>query len=227
VTFNPRRLVVKNKRPFIVVALLVLFACGAAFKYRQSAAQPKHNAQSEPASQPGQAIPDFEVYRQMFHHHVKLKQKADELEKEKKDGKYLRDFYKRTAKLTDDEARNFDEIASDCERLVAQKDAKATAIIKAALAKHGNGKLKEGEAPPEPPAELRTLWDERNAIIMRGKYALQSAFGDSEFTRFENYVKRDVVPHISTIPPSAPPPFKGSRHTPKISKYPPTLPDKN
>jgi hypothetical protein len=220
VTFNQSRLAVKDIRIFIVVAVVILLVCGVNFIFRKSAAQPKRS------NQQAQSIPDFEVYRQMFHHHITMKQKADDLEKQGKSGKFLREFYKREAKLTDGEARDFDDIASDCERLVARQDAKATAIIKAALAKNGNGKLEKGARPPEPPAELRALWDERNAIIMRAKYALQAAFGNSEFTRFENYLKQDVVPHFSTPPPNLPAPtFKGPRHGPKVTKYPPNLPE--
>jgi len=212
----------KHIRIFIVVAVVILLVCGVNFIFRKSAAQPKRSNQQAQA-----AIPDFEVYRQIFHHHVTMKHQADELEKQGKSGKFLREFYKREAKLTDGEARDFDDIASDCERQVAQQDAKAKAIVKAALARNGNGKLEKGAQPPEPPAELRALWDERNAIITRAKFALQAAYGDSEFTRFENYLKQDVVPHFSTPPPNLQSPtYKGPRHGPKITKYPSNLPEK-
>jgi len=210
---------VKNKRIIICLSVVVAIAAGVTFKFQRSQGRVKETPQQR------QAIPEFEVYRQLFHHHVTMKQKADELEKQGKDAKFLREFYKREAKLTDDEAKNFDDIASDCERRVVQQDTRAKAIVKAALAKNGNGKLEKGAQPPEPPAELHALWDERNAIIMRAKYALQAAFGDNEFARFENYVKRDVVPHFSSAPNLAPPTFKGPRHGPKISKYPSTSPE--
>ncbi|HEX3143574.1 MAG TPA: hypothetical protein VHQ64_06350 [Pyrinomonadaceae bacterium] len=171
----------KKKRIVIVLAVVTLLLAGAAFKFRESSAQPKQTDQRAPA------IPDFEVYRQMFHHHVTMKQKADELEKQGKDAKVLREFYKRQANLTEQEAQAFDDIASDCEKQVAQQDAKARAIVDKALAANGNGKLAAGQKPPAPPEELRTLWNERNATIMRAKYALQAAFGDSEFSRFESY----------------------------------------
>lgn len=211
----------KHKRIIIFLSVVVAIAAGVTFKSQKSQVRAK---ESPTQAQP-QAIPEFEVYRQLFHHHVTMKQKAAELEKQGKDARFLREFYKREAKLTDDEARNFDDIARDCERLVAQQDAKAKAIIDAALAKNGHGKIEKGARPPEPPAELHALWDERNAIIMRAKYALQAAFGDTEFTRFESYLKQDVVPHFSAAPPNLPPPtFKGTRHGPKITKYPPNLP---
>lgn len=205
----------KHKRIFIVVAVVILLVCGVNFIFRKSAAQPKRS------NQQAQAIPDFEVYRQMFHHHISMKQKADELDKQGKDGRRLREFYKRQANLTEDEARALEDIASDCEKQVAQQDAKAKQIIDKALAENGNGTLKQGQKKPaEPPEELRTLWNERNAIIMRSKYALQAAFGDGEFSRFEKYLKEDVAPKLSmssSHPRSAP---MGPRHGPKIPRYP-------
>jgi hypothetical protein len=53
----------------------------------------------------------------LFHHHVTMKRKADEPEKEGKGGRFLREFYQRQAELNDDEARTFDEIALRKERL--------------------------------------------------------------------------------------------------------------
>ena len=189
----------KHKRIIICICVVVAIAAGVAFKFQKPQGQAK---QTQPQQQQ-QAIPSFEVYRMLFHHHMMLKQKAAELEKQGKDGKFLREYYRHEATLTDDEAASFDAIATDCEQQVAKQDAKAKAIIDAALAKNGNGKLAKDIKPPDPPPELRTLWDERNAIITRAEIALQATFGNSEFTRFESYVKRDVVPHLSTS--SSPP----------------------
>ena len=141
----------KNKRIIICLSAVLAIAVGVTFKYQKSQGRVKQIAQ-----QP-EAIPEFEVYRQLFHHHVTMKQKADELEKQGKDGKFLREFYKRRANLSDDQARALDDIASDCEQRVARQDAKAKAAVAAALAKNGNGKIEKGARPPEPPAELHAL----------------------------------------------------------------------
>lgn len=210
----------KNKRILIGLSVAALITFGLAFKF------PRSQGQVKPTPPQAQEIPEFEVYRQMFHHHVSLKKKADELEKQGKDGRFLREFYQREAKLSDDQARVFDEVASSCEKEVARQDAKAKAIVDAALAKNGNGKLSKGARPPEAPAELRSLWDERNAIIIRHKYGLQAAFGDSEFTRFENYVKKDVVPRLRAEPPSHPRPAPiGPKHGPLAATRPSPTPE--
>ena len=212
----------KSKRILIGLSVAALIAAGLGFEFQRPQGQAKQKP-SQPQTQ--QAIPEFEVYRQMFHHHVTMKQKAEELEKQGKDGKFLREFYQRQANLNDDQARAFDEIASSCEKEIAQQDAKAKAIIDAALAKNGNGKLSKGSRPPDPPGELRSLWDERNAIIMRHRYGLEAAFGGSEFKRLDDYIKKDVVPHITTEPPNHPRPLPmgpkhGSRATTSPSRKP-------
>jgi hypothetical protein len=209
---------VKHKRIIICLSVVVAIAAGVTFKFQKSQVRAKET----PPSQQQQAIPEFEVYRMLFHHHVSMKKKADELEKQGKDAKFLREFYKREAKLTDDQASAFDEIATKCEEEIAKQDAKAQAIIDKVLAKNGNGKLAKGVQPPETPPELRTLWDERNAIIMKYRYGLEAAFGGSEFKRFADYVNRDVVPHIVAAPNQPRPTPMGPRHMPKISKYPPS-----
>ena len=206
----------KNKRIIICVSVVVALAVAVTFKYQKSQGRAKE------APQQPQAIPEFEVYRQLFHHHVTMKKKADELEKQGKDAKFLREFYKHHAKLTDDQAKAFDEIATKCEEEVAKQDAKAKAIINQVLAKNGNGQLPKDTRPAEPPPELRTLWDERNAIIMKHRYGLEAAFGGSEFNRFADYINKDVVPHLSLTPPSHPHPTPmGPRRGPKIASYPP------
>ena len=123
-----------------------------------------------------------------------MKKKADDLEKLGHDGKFLRRFYQREAKLNDEQARVSDKIASSCEGEVAKQDAKAGAVIDEALARNGNGKLPQGTRSPEPPAELKNLWDERNAIILRAKDHLQSAFGAQEFKRFEGFASSHTPP---------------------------------
>ena len=209
----------KRNRIFIGICIAVGITTGLGFTFRQS------QGQGQPGQQQSQAIPEFEIYRQLFHHHVTMKKKAEELEKQGKDARFLREFYRRQASLSDDQARAFDEIASDCEQQVARQDAKAKAIIDAALAKNGNGKLKKDAKPPEPPRELRALWDERNAIITRAKYALQARFGDTEFTRFEAYVKRDVEPRIVAASNHPRPTPMGPKHGRQVVTSPSPAPE--
>lgn len=200
----------KKKRALIGLLSAIAITSGLAFKFQPSQGQNQHR------QQPAQSIPDYEVYHQLFHSHVAMKKKAEELEKLGRDGKFLRGFYKREAKLNDEQANVLDQIASSCEEEVAKQDAKAGAAIDEALAKNGNGKLPEGTSPPEPPAKLKRLWDERNAIILRAKDHLQAAFGAQEFKRFEGFVKSNVESRMTSEPASRQRPTTpmGPRHQP-------------
>ena len=199
----------KKKQALVCLLAAAALTTGLAFKFQSSEGQKQHR-------QPAQSIPDYEVYHQVFHHHVAMKKKAGELEKLGNDGKFLRGFYQREAKLSNEQARVFDEIASSCEEEVAKQDIKAGAIIDDALARNGNGKLAEGTSPPEPPAELKTLWDERNAIILRARDRLQAAFGAQEFERFEEFVKSNVESRMTSAPANRQRPATpmGPRHQP-------------
>lgn len=202
-----------NRKRMITVFCVVVLAISA-FAFTRSAAP---LGKDKDQAQQARAIPEYTVYRHLFHHHVVLKQKAQELERQGKDGKALRAFYQKQANLSDDEARAFDEVASECEQEVAQQDAKAKAIIDAGLARYPGGKIPAGEKPPEAPAELKALWEERNAIILRARDHLHAALGDQEFQRFEEFVERDVKPNITAEPlnrqrPSTP---MGLRQRPK------------
>lgn len=185
-----------NKKRLIITLCIVALAVGALAFTKQ--ATPVQN-QKAPQQQI-KSIPDYTVYRHLFHHHIALKQKAEELEQQGKDGKALRSFYQRQAKLNDDEARAFDQIASECEQEVAQQDAKAKAIIDAGLARYPGGKIPPGEKPPEAPAELKAMWEDRNAIILRARDRLREALGEQEFKRFDDFVERNVKPNITAEP---------------------------
>jgi len=95
----------KKKRALIGLLSAIAITSGLAFKFQPSQGQYQHR------QQPAQSIPDYEVYHQLFHHHVAMKKKAEELEKLGQDGKFLRGFYKREAKLNEEQARVFDQIA--------------------------------------------------------------------------------------------------------------------
>jgi hypothetical protein len=51
-----------------------------------------------------------------------------------------------------------------------------------------DGKLPKSGSPPPPP-ELKALWEERNAIILRARDQIRAVFGEEEFARFDNYAK--------------------------------------
>jgi hypothetical protein len=184
------------KMKLLVAGACVALVIGAlGFKYEANSSQKKGTL-----SEQSQNIPDYAVYRQLFHHHMILKAKADEIEKQGKNGKALRSFYQETAGLSDDQARAFDRIAADCERDVARQDEKAKALIDSIRKNYPGGKVPAGQKPPEAPIELKAMQDDRNAIILNARDRLRAAFGEQEFKRFSDFVERDVKPNVTSEP---------------------------
>jgi hypothetical protein len=177
-------------------AQLMAQGAGAA-QGRANAAEPKR-----PQDGPQQAspeIPDFVIYRELFRHMQFLKQKAAEKEKKGEDGSSYRNFHKRQAKLDDRQAAALDRIASACEAKVEQLDKRAKEIINAARAEFPGGRIPEGQTPPEPPAELRTMQDERVGTIMKARDELRAALGEREFKRFDDYVRENIAKKIKPV----------------------------
>ena len=119
---------------------------------------------SLPSPRPASA-PDYVVYRQVFHHLMALKDRANEVERRGGNGRALGNYYKDRARLNDDQELTFEKIAADCERDVAKLDAQAQRIIDAAHARFPNGKVPAGAQIPPPPPELQRLQQQRIATI--------------------------------------------------------------
>ncbi len=103
----------------------------------------------------------------------------------------------REAVLNDNEMRSLLEIAKECQRQVAELDARAKAIIQAARA----------QALNEPPPELAQLQQERNSTILKARETLQTTLGEEAFQRLDNYVVSHGNGRIFTLPPAGRPPI--------------------
>lgn len=142
-------------------------------------------------SQPqAKSIPDPVLYAHLFRHVNLLKRKATEEERAGHNGDELRMLYKNQAALNEKQAASLDEIAAECERRVSELDAKAKVIIDQLKERFPGGKVPDGEQLPPPPLQLKTLSDERTWIILAGRDSLRAAYGEQEFARFDQFVKR-------------------------------------
>ncbi len=95
----------------------------------------------------------------------------------------------REANLTQEQARVLSEIASACMQEVQQKDERARVISGAFRAQFPGGIVPSGVTLPPPPPQLRVVWEERNASILRARDRLRAAFGEQAFARFDNYAR--------------------------------------
>ncbi len=142
-------------------------------------------------------LPDEIAYRHLFRYVTAIRKKADEAEGHGKDATSYRTHFKRRANLGDYHARVLDEVAVQYVGEVQAVDARARALVEAYRAQYPGGKVPHGEKPAPPPAELKQLREQRDAITLRYRDNLRNAFGDGEFDRFHNeFVKRHVAPLV-------------------------------
>lgn len=128
------------------------------------------------------------VYGVLFDKVVRLRQKTTELQTQGRIGLKPYRPIQGEADLNDGQATALEAIAFACRQEVRQQDEKAKTIIEDFRSQFPDGRAPASGAPPPPP-ELKIMWDERNAIILRARDQLQAEFGAKEFERFDSYVK--------------------------------------
>ena len=136
-------------------------------------------------------IPEYVMYRHLFHHVVALKNKAEELEKNGRDATQFRTHFKRQAQLNDEQLSVLNEVAAQYDGQEKVLDARAKPIIEAYKAQYPGGQVPHGQKPMPPPIELRSLSQERDALALQGRDQLRAAFGN-DFERFDKFIKTRV-----------------------------------
>lgn len=164
-----------------------------------AAPSPKPAPGKPAATQPqaSQPAPEHAVYNEFFYHVNFLRKKADKEEKGGKEAAQLRAFYKRQAKLDDAQNEKLSKAASDLERQLDLIDAKARKVIDKFRAGVKAMDIKPGQKMPEPPAQLKTMQAERDALVMRAKENLRANLGDEAFGRLDQYVRQNIAPRMT------------------------------
>lgn len=156
--------------------------------------------EGQPAPQPeSQEIPQYVVYGQVFRHIKELHRKADEEERQGRNGAQFRGLYKQMANLDDRQAGLLDQIAAETNGEMGKLNARAMQIIGEVRGQHPDGKLASGEQPPTPPAELAELSAKRRDLILQARERLRSVFGEEEFQRFDKFVQEHLKPGIRRL----------------------------
>lgn len=179
----------KAAKPLLVSALTlgVLFAI---IRTTSSSRRPDHNhpmVQSVVVPRTG-TVEDSVVYGFLFHRVARLKEKTKELQIQRRISQKPYFALQKEASLTDDQAMALDAIADSCQQQVRVQDRKAQKIISAFQDNFPGGKVPVSGSPPPPP-ELKAMWAERNAIILRSRDQLRSALGSEAFVMLDNYAK--------------------------------------
>jgi hypothetical protein len=166
----------------LVVCCAAAVFCGTAFTGRSKGivAAPQHSNASKP---PGH-IPEHVSYGFLFLTVTNFRSKAAERGRPHAPNSVLT----KEAALSEAHARALEAVAAATVAEVEQQDARAREVIKAFRARYPGGVVPRGERLPPPPSELKTMQEERNAIILRGRDRVRAAFGEREYARFNEFV---------------------------------------
>lgn len=182
-----------RKRFILILCVATIIICALAYAH----AHIQNNGRARARA----AFREQDVYEHLFRHHVHLRRRAEEEERNGRDGRELRSRYRREARLTEREASLLDEIASDSVNRVDELSARARQLIAEARARVPGGRLQRGQTPPPPPSELSSLQRQREDIVLRARGRLRREFGAQAFTRFDEFVQRNVADNMQPVAP--------------------------
>jgi len=129
------------------------------------------------------------IYGSLFERVVSVKKKILELQSQRRIPQKPTFALQKEAQFNEAQAIALEEIAHACKAEVARQDEKARAIIFAYRAQFPDGIIPKAVTPLPPPPELKVMWEERNAIILRARDRLRAALGEQAFQRFDQHVK--------------------------------------
>ncbi len=168
---------------FFVLTMLTI-SNGLAFKQT-----PQLPPGRRTAPQVNEAAPDHVIYGLLFERVVSVKKKIRELQGQGRIARKPTYALQKEAQLSEAQAEALEGIAFACREEVARQDEKAKTSISAYRAQFPNGKIPDGVTPPPPPPELKVMWEERNAMILRARDRLRTVLGEESFRRFDRQAK--------------------------------------
>ena len=184
-----KKVVVSMDKKLIGILLILLLAAAFAINKSATGRNVKSNLPPQSlSSQKGRTVPDYAVNNFLFHRVVRLREKTSELQAQGQIGQKPYFPLQREAGLNEAQANALEAIALTCWQEVTRQDEKASAIIKAFQNQFPGGQVPKGGSPPPPP-ELKNMWEERNAMILRARDQLHAVFGEEAFARFDDYAK--------------------------------------
>ncbi len=175
----------KRKLTLITLCILAIASCVLVFT-RQSPTSAKVTNQIVVARPNSPRPPEHVAYLFLFRSTAQFRKRAVEAGRPKA----INPMLQKEAALNAVQTRKLDEITDDTLWEVEQQDAKARVVIQKFRAKYPNGIVPRGQKLPEPPPELQTMQEERNAIILRGRDRLRLALGEQEFSRFHEFTMK-------------------------------------
>jgi hypothetical protein len=172
-----------KKLVMLTLCIIALMVCIFAFA-KQAQTNPPSPQQAP--LQSDSPVPEHVAYAFLFRNNAFFRKKAIEAGKPPA----RNTAFQKEAGLSDVQALVLDEIAAATMHEVDQQDARARVIIERFRAQFPNGVVPKGQPLPEPPPELKIMQEERNAMILRGRDRLLTAFGEQKFARFNEFIMK-------------------------------------
>jgi hypothetical protein len=184
-----------NRNRIIIVLCLVVLTAGAlSFK---SFGRQSRGAEKMPPPQV-RARSEYALYRSFFDQVNFLKRKADELDEKGLNGSGARTLMSRQTGLSEAQMQLVEQIINDCREEVKQQDEKAMKVSEAYRARVRNGPTPDGYLPA-PPAELKAMQEERNAMFLRARDRIRETLGEEDFRRLDDFVMQHGRPGTNKV----------------------------
>lgn len=179
-----------NRNRIVIVLCLVALTAGAlTFK---SFGRQSHGADKLPPPQV-RAPSEHALYRAFFDQVNLLKRKADELDEKGLNGNGARTFISRQTGLNEAQMQLVEQIANECRDEAKRQDEKAMKVSESHRARLQNAPAPEGYQHA-PPAELKAMLEERNAMFLRARDRIRATIGDDDFRRLDEFVMQHGRP---------------------------------
>ena len=149
------------------------------------------------------------LYRHFLAYQLHLERKADALKQEGKNGEDFRTHYQKVLGFSDQEFAKVHQSAVNLEQSLQAKDAEIQGVIKSAREALPKGPVPKGFPVPGPPAQLKTLFAEREALITSEITTLHKQLTPADTAKLETFLQKDFAPAVtvsSVLPAHTPRP---------------------
>jgi len=178
-----------NRNRIVIVLCMVVLTAGALTL--KSFGRQSHGAEKLPPEV--RAPSEHALYRAFFDQVNLLKRKADEIDQQGFNGNGARTYMSRQTGLSEAQMQLVEQIINECREEVKQQDEKAMKVAEAHRARLKDVPTPEGYMPA-PPAELKAMQEERNAMFLRARDRIRATIGEDDFRRLDEFVMQHGRP---------------------------------
>ena len=143
-------------------------------------------------------IPEPVLYRLFLNHVASFAKSAKIRAARGLDPNPLRQYFLRKIGLTQEQNDTLNEVALDYDRQDEPIRSRAAAVAKAfRRARFPAGRLADGDAPPPPPIELKSLSERHRSVTLAARERLAHGLGKEAFQRLDRFLKEQFPTNIT------------------------------